>query len=616
MKLPVQTSAVYDSCLDITREIYTQEKTMKIYFQVSRPSLTTKRGVQLFVSLLDCPPGFILTPNGSCDCVPVLKHYRITCTIDDQTVHRIAPLWIGYQPPAELDTQSNITAQDYSNSSEVDGTIVHKHCPLDYCKTEDVDMRLNDTDQQCAHHHSGVLCGGCKPGFSIVFGSSRCLTCTSSYLALVLVFAGAGVALVALLTLCDLTVSEGTLNGLVFYANVVQANNFIFFPNTRNQILSIFIAWFNLDLGIETCFYDGMDMYAKAWLQFLFPLYIWFLVIVIIVSSNYSITAAKLAGRNAPKVLSTLFLLSDARILRAVITAFSFTILSLPDKEQLVWLYDGNINYLSGKHIPLFTVGLIFTVLFLIPYTLVVCFIQHLQRHSGFWPLRWVQRIKPLLDAYTGPYKDKYRFWTGLLLLVRVVLFLATAVNTLGDPSLNLLLIIVTANCLLALEWIFRGIYKEWPLDVVEASCLLNLSILSAVTFYIRYAGGNQVATTSTSIGIALATFIGVLMYHTHHRISKRMYWKECLHKYLKTQNTTSRELEPLATGAGSGSNDSDSGDIGMEPHARVQPMRLTFDTNDEPVLIAVSDDQARVQRQTIDQDEECVLVVQDVVRD
>ena len=77
-----------------------------------------------------------------------------------------------------------------------------------------------------------------------------------------------------------------------------------------------------------------------------------------------------------------------------------------------------------------------------------------------------------------------------------------------------------------------------------------------------------------------------------------------------------SRELEPLATGAGSGSNDSDTEDIRMEPHARVQPMRLTFDTNDEPVLIAVSGDQARVQRQTIDQDEECVLVVQDVVRD
>ena len=399
----------------------------------------------------------------------------------------------------------------------------------------------------------------------------------------------------------------------------MQVNSSTFFPNTRNQILSVFIAWFNLDLGIETCFYNGMDMYAKAWLQFVFPLYIWFLVIVIIVSSNYSITAAKLAGRNAPKVLSTLFLLSDARILRAVITAFSFTILSLPDKEQLVWLYDGNINYLSGKHIPLFTVGLIFTVLFLIPYTLVVCFIQHLQRHSGFRPLRWVQRIKPLLDAYTGPYKDKYRFWTGLLLLVRVVLFLATAVNTLGDPSLNLLLIIVTANCLLALEWIFRGIYKKWPLDILEASSLLNLTILSAATLYVRSAGGNQVAITSTSTGIALATFVGILIYHMYNSITTSTYWRRLvahLKQHLKTQNTPSHELEPLATEAGSSSSDSDSEGVRMEPHARIQPLRLTFDTNNEPILVAASGDHARVQRQTIDQDEKHILEVEDKAGD
>ena len=610
-----ESSMFYTQCRHLVNQIFTQEKAVNVPFTVDRPTPQTP-GILLLVSLLDCPPGFILTPNGSCDCVPVLKHYRITCTIDDQTVHRIAPLWIGYQPPAELDAHSNTTAQDYSNSSKVGGTMVHKHCPFNYCKAENVRIWLNDTDKQCAHHRSGVLCGGCKPGHSVVFGSSRCLTCTSSYLALVLVFAGAGVALVALLMLCDVTVSKGTLNGLVFYANVVQANSSIFFPNTRNQILSIFIAWFNLDLGIETCFYDGMDMYAKAWLQFVFPLYIWFLVIAIIVSSNYSITAAKLAGRNAPKVLSTLFLLSDARILRAVITAFSFTILSLPDKEQLVvWLYDGNINYLSGKHIPLFAVGLMFTVLFLIPYTLVVCFIQHLQRHSGSWPLRWVQRTKPLLDTYTGPYKDKYRFWTGLLLLVRVVLFLATAVNTLGDPSLNLLLIIVTANCLLALELIFQGIHKEWPLDILEASSLLNLSILSAATLYIRSAGGNQVAITSTSTGIALATFVGILIHHTYNSITTSTYWRRLvahLKRHLKTQNTISRELEPLATEAGSSSSDSDSEGVRMEPHARIQPLRLTFDTNNEPILVAATGDHARVQRQTIDQDEECILVVED----
>ena len=39
----------------------------------------------------------------------------------------------------------------------------------------------------------------------------------------------------------------------------------------------------HLDLGIETCFYDGMDAYVKTWLQFVFPIYIWGVIGLIIV---------------------------------------------------------------------------------------------------------------------------------------------------------------------------------------------------------------------------------------------------------------------------------------------------------------------------------------------
>jgi len=54
------------------------------------------------------------------------------------------------------------------------------------------------------------------------------------------------------------------------------------------------------------------------------------------------------------------------------------------------------------------------------------------------------QRTKPILDAYTGPYKDRYRFWPGLLLLVRIFLLVAFAGNVSGDPSLNLVVVQVT----------------------------------------------------------------------------------------------------------------------------------------------------------------------------
>ena len=37
---------------------------------------------------------------------------------------------------------------------------------------------------------------------------------------------------------------------------------------------SVFLALLNLDFGIETCFYNGMDAYGKTWLQFVIPVYI------------------------------------------------------------------------------------------------------------------------------------------------------------------------------------------------------------------------------------------------------------------------------------------------------------------------------------------------------
>ena len=110
------------------------------------------------------------------------------------------------------------------------------------------------------------------------------------YLLLIIPFALAGVALVVLLLKCNLTVSVGHINGIIFYANIVQVNKALLFPNqgTAYLIFSTFIAWLNLDLGIETCFFEHMDSYTKVWLQFVFPVYLWIIIGFIIVLANYS----------------------------------------------------------------------------------------------------------------------------------------------------------------------------------------------------------------------------------------------------------------------------------------------------------------------------------------
>ena len=122
--------------------------------------------------------------------------------------------------------------------------------------------------------------------------------------------------------------------------------------------------------------------------------------------------------------------------------------------------------------------------------------------------------MKPLIDAFTGPYKDRHRYWTGLLLLVRVALFIVFSSNVSGDPAVNLLAIIVTVTYLLFHVSLFGKIYKKWYLTALEYSFLFNLIILSAATFYTRQSRGSQTVVVNVCIGAAAVKFVAVVIFH------------------------------------------------------------------------------------------------------
>ena len=456
------------------------------------------------VTLLACPPGFTLQNGTSkCDCHPLLNEYNVTCNIDNQTLTKADSAWISL---------------DKSLASEV---LLHPECPFDYCKVGAVTFKLTENpDFQCAFSHTGVLCGACLPGLSLALGTSKCLECSNVWLLLLLPFAAAGLALVFVLLTLNLTVSTGTINGLIFYANIVRANHAVFFPPGDRSFFSLFIAWLNLDLGVETCFWDGLDGYAKTWLQFVFPVYIWAIVAIIIWLSRCYVLVAKLCGSHTVKVLATLFLLSYAKVLRTVITALSFTSPRLLDGSTItVWLYDGNIDYLGVKHSFLFFTALVFAVGFVLPFTLLVLLAPCLQAWSNKRCFRWVHRIKPLLDAYQGPYRDKFRSWTGVMLVVRNVLFLSFAVNGLGDPDVNLALITtMVLGFIQAFMWLPDKVYKILILNILEAVFITKLGIFSAWTIFIRHNNPDpvkgQMIAAYTITTITIIIFMAIVCYH------------------------------------------------------------------------------------------------------
>ena len=182
------------------------------------------------VTLLKCPLGFALeNATSKCDCHPLLNENNVICDIT-----KADTAWI---------------------SSLGSGVILHPECRFHYCKVGTVMFKLTENpDIQCAFSRTGVLCGACLPGLSLALGTSKCLECSNIWLFLLLLFAAAGLALVFVLLTLNFTVSTGTINGLIVYANIVRANHAVFFPPGDQNFFSLFITWLNLDLG-------GRDMF-------------------------------------------------------------------------------------------------------------------------------------------------------------------------------------------------------------------------------------------------------------------------------------------------------------------------------------------------------------------
>ena len=170
-----------------------------------------------------------------------------------------------------------------------------------------------------------------------------------------------------------------------------------------------FISLANLDLGIQTCFYNGMDDYAKMWLQLAFPFYLIFIATLIIITSHYSIKIQRLTARRALPVLATLFLLSYTKILRIVSSVlFSYsTITHLPSEHTtLVWSVDANVPLFGVRFTKLFIVCLILFILFIL-FNVVLLFNKILTK------LRIFVILRSLLDTYQRPYKEKFYYWTS-----------------------------------------------------------------------------------------------------------------------------------------------------------------------------------------------------------
>ena len=509
---------IKDSCTNLNYSVFSQAKSTELTFYAEGPcNKLGTAAIKVQVELGSCPNGFELVVD-ECICEADLLIYTSMCNVNDETILNNGNFW---------------ARGLYDDNGSYIGIESFPNCPFDYCKKEAVNFTLLYPDKQCAHNRSGIICGQCVENYSLTFGDVQCSDCSKTNpgitFGILLLFAFIGIILVVLLILLKMTVASGTLNGLIFYANIVDANRDIFIP--QGGWLRVFISWLNLDFGFSTCFYSGMDMYGYTWLQFLFPFYIWMLIVILIVISRRSAWVTKRVGSNPVAVLATLIFLSYAKLLRTIITVFYFATLQLPHGQtSTVWLYDGNIPYLRGKHLALFIFALIFFILLFLPYNFLLVVGPWLQTISGERVndsklkasvrktlVGWCEdyRIKSFIDTYTVAYNPHHQYWTGMFLMLRCILFVVFAISAFRNSSATLMAVTTSLLAIVTLTRVFTGrIYKNWYVDILEGVFLLNLGILSVATSHNMMTGGNQQLVAHLSGGASLVLFILIVAYH------------------------------------------------------------------------------------------------------
>ena len=460
--------------------------------------------IYINVTILPCPLGFLKSPS-RCDCYPPLIEKGVQCVITNGTGYFIwnNALWI---------------------SISEKGIVYTENCPLKYCTIANkmIDLIANP-NSQCVFNRAGRLCGSCRKGYSLAIGSSHCIPCpNNNNIALLIFFIIAGVILVFFISILNLTVTQGMINGLIFYANIVWTSQSILLPlyeinNAAIVFLRAFLAWINLDFGIETCFISGLTALGKTWLQFLFPVYIWAIAGIMIITAKYSKTLTKIYGNRAVPLLATLFLLSYMKLLRTVVTIFLFTHLSeIPTGSTLVvWSVDGELDYFGVEHTFLLVVAIAVVIFLWLPYTLSLLFLQQLQKVSNScWLLKWVNKLSPFYDAHFAPFNSKHRYWFGLILLTRGILLVLFATL---HQSIYLLVILIFGMTLLLYMAIMQP-FKSTVVLIIQSSSLANLVLLSGFLLYAQKQNKNeqtiQTIAAGISIGVVFIQFCGITLFN------------------------------------------------------------------------------------------------------
>uniref|UniRef100_A0A1X7V208 Uncharacterized protein n=1 Tax=Amphimedon queenslandica TaxID=400682 RepID=A0A1X7V208_AMPQE len=477
---------------------------------------------EVSVKLKRCPLGFRLSSRGSCACSDLIKKFNqhITCNIENNIIikPRHLGVWMGNS------TKSNKFSIAYCHPSYCNiGSqlnVLHLNSSGSYLGSTNSTISL----PLCYGSRTGDACGECIPNYSVVFGSTECKDCSSSFWPFtIFVYIIAGPLLVLLLYALKLTLTTGTLNGIIFYAQIANIGivhylNIPCIECTKDIVClirpaSVFISWLNLNLGFPLCFFNGMTEILKAGLSLLFPVYLILIVGLLIILSRYSVTISNHFSRSSIQVLVTIVHLSFTKLLQSVLDVFSSAKIYTEgvDVPNTIWYNNGAIMYDSKSHVWLMVMTSIVAGLILVPYFIIILLGKFLLKFD-----RFRECIRPFYEAIYAPYRRNKWYWFVLHQLFVLLTYVSETFSSDQQRRVLFLSLILIYHILIYLHTKSTP-FRYKTLNWLNLMILLALNFVFLVSQYIYLSNGSPkqlVMFFAIANYPIIAVFMLIIAYH------------------------------------------------------------------------------------------------------
>ena len=470
------------------------------------------------ITLLPCPPGYKLdntTVNSkhveTCVCIDNIQ--GIYCGLDANqfNAYLIHGYWAGYKSGTSVQSSDSF----YTST-----------CPPKFCFYNETSMsnvkhliprvRQEMDDFVCGSRRRGILCGECRPSFSVFFHSPE-YSCHPDKLCSVgwLFYIASELLPLTILFVSviffNISFTSGTINGFVIFAQTVDSLVIYKIRYDRNSVVNTFTSmyeivysFFNLNFfavdKLSFCLWRGanaLDIIALKYATVAFAIVLVAVTILVMKRCRVTLKLPTRFARDGAVThgLSAFLILCYVQCaqvsMRLLLSSRLYGTMHASSKFHLY--YYGKITIFSREHLPYAVPAVLCLALIVFPPPIILLWHplgKHLLSLCGLGESFFVRaidkvllvnKLMPLIDSFQSCFKDNCRFFAGLHFIYRLSLFAAL----LFGHGTQFYVWVLVHNAFMLLAHAALQPYRRKLHNVIDSLLFTNLLFINLLTLYI-----------------------------------------------------------------------------------------------------------------------------------